>query len=285
MSKFKERRESSIYNMRIFHNFVKRELIKQSCDYLKENYGKRNITLLDLAVGRSGDLQKWIDNGIMNVVGFDIDSDSIVEARKRYQETLNQLRRRGIRELPKYEFYVMDLSDRNNLTKIQEILQNKKFDIVSCQFAIHYFFKSSDTLDTFMNIVGSYMNTNGFFIGTTMNGDKIKQMFKTTNVIQNELFKIINKTDANSNTPYNNTYEVSLGKEGDKGHYFVEYTSIEYLVNMEELKKVGDGYNLMYIGTMEFSEWYNTFGKNILSNKEKEFSFLNFSFVFKLKQN
>jgi len=221
----------------------------------------------------------------MNVVGFDIDVDSIAEARSRYNEMLNQLRRKGIKQLPKYEFYVMDLSDMNNLGKIKEILKDRKFDIVSCQFAIHYFFKNPDTLDTFINIVGSYINANGFFIGTTMNGDKIKQIFKKTNTIQNELFKITSKSDINSISPYNNTYEVSLGKEGDKGHYFVEYTSIEYLVNVEELKKVGSKYNLMYIGLTEFNEWYNTFGKNILSNKEKEFSFLNFSFIFKLKQN
>lgn len=79
---------------------------------------------------------------------------------------------------------------------------------------------------------------------------------------------------------YNNKYSVSLGKETDTEHYFAGKISEEYLVNIEELKKVGGLFNLMFIGTTEFSDWYKTFNKNILSNEEKEFSFLNFSFVF-----
>lgn len=281
MSKFKERKESSIYNMRIFHNWVKRELVSQSKNLLSRDYGINNISILDLSCGRGSDIQKYYDNGIMNIVGFDIDDDSIREARKRYGEMIHQLKRKNVQRLPKYEFYVMDLSKKHNLEKIRDVLGNRKFDIVSCQFAIHYFFETEDTLNTFMTIVSSYINKNGFFIGTTMNGTKIREIFKGTPTIQNDIFKIVNNSDLNK--IYNSKYTVELGQKTDTDHYFVNKPSEEYLVTIDELKKTGESFNLLFLGITEFSEWYKTFGKNIMSDDEKGFSFLNFSFIFASK--
>lgn len=56
-------------NMRKFHNWIKRKM------YNKYTRGISN--LLELAVGKSGDLDKWYKNKITNVVGYDIDQDSI----------------------------------------------------------------------------------------------------------------------------------------------------------------------------------------------------------------
>ena len=282
MHNFKARKESSIINIRTFHNWIKRETIDQSCKYLRDNHDVNDIKLLDLAVGKAGDQNKWLDNNIMYVIGFDIDAISINEANRRYNELINQLKRKNVQRLPVYKFYVMDLSDSNNLEKIKRILNGTKFDIVSCQFALHYFFKSPDTLNTFMTIVSSYINKNGFFIGTTMHGNRIKELFKTNNdIIQNDIFKIENNTDIlSANSAYNNKYTVSLGKASDTEHYFADKPSIEYLVDINELKKVCSQFNLMFISTTEFENWYIKYGKNILSNNEKEFSFLNFSFVF-----
>ncbi len=40
-------------------------------------------------------------------------------------------------------------------------------------------------------------------------------------------------------------------------------------------------FGLTYVGIIEFSTWYESFKQDIMSNDEKEYSFLNFSFVFK----
>lgn len=280
---FKARKTSSIFQLRAFHNQIKRQLITESVDFLKENYNVNDIALLDLSSGKSGDMKKHFDNGIMKVVGFDIDEPSINEAKRRYNELLNTLKRQGVQKLPDYKFYVMDLSDHNNLEKISRIIGNEKFDIVSCQFAIHYFFKSPETLNTFMTISSSYINKNAFFIGTTMNGGKIKQMFQKNNVIQNDIFKITN--NKTSDTPYNNQYTVALGKESDTEHYFANKDSIEYLVDIDELKRVADKFGLMFIGTTDFEEWYKKFPNLPLNESDKEFSFLNFSFVFMPKRD
>lgn len=284
MNKFKARTESSIYNIRTFHNLIKRNLITESVNFLRQEYQKTSISLLDLSCGKGGDQAKWFDNGIMKVVGFDIDEPSINEAKKRYNELLKTLRYKRVQNLPDYKFYVMDLSDKNNIEKVNRILGDNRFDIVSCQFAIHYFFRSAETLNTFMTIASEHAALDSFFIGTTMNGNKIRELFKTGSTLQNSIYKITNNTNT-FETPYNNKYTVALGEKTDTEHYFAQKDSVEYLVDIEELKKVADKFGFLFIGTTEFNEWYNKLNFNKLTDDDKEFSFLNFSFVFKSKRN
>lgn len=279
MDKFKARKESSIYNIRVFHNWVKRELINQVCSYLHDIHDVKDISLLDLSCGKGGDINKFLDAGIMEVVGFDIDEASILEARKRYNELINQLKSKNIRNLPKYEFYVMDLSKVESINKISEILHNRKFNIVSCQFAIHYFFKDMESLNNILTITENHIDNNGYFIGTTMNGVTIRNLLKKNSAIGNDIFNISYNNFTNS--MYGNKYTVSLGKSSDTDHYFSNKPSIEYLVDIDELKKMSNNHNLIFVGTINFSEWYNSYKRNLLRNNEKEFSFLNFSFIFK----
>jgi len=279
-TRFNEREQSSIINLRKFHNWIKRELINQTSNTIKNESGN-DIMLLDLAVGKAGDMQKWYDNHIMHVVGFDIDANSINEARNRYNQFLNDLKRKGVRDLPKYEFYVMDLSNSSNLSHISNILKNKKFNIVSCQFAIHYFFKNKESLMTLITIVNSYISNDGYFIGTTVNGDLVVEKLYNKKMIGNNIYSIEKKYEEPILSPYNNTYLVALGEASDTEHYFANKKSEEYIVNIEELKNVCKKMDLLYVGIIDFETWYNSFGKNIMTEAEIEYSFLNFSFVFK----
>lgn len=176
-NQYKNRQSSSIYNIRLFHNWIKRELLKEAANYLLTNYNVKKIKLLDLAVGKGGDIQKWYDLGIMEVVGFDINDESIngkFGAKHRYDELVQKLKREN-KQIPNYNFYVFDLSDNKNVSEINKILNNNKFDIISCQFAIHYFFKNETSLNSFIEIINNNKSENSFFIGTTMNGDLIKK--------------------------------------------------------------------------------------------------------------
>ena len=57
-------------NMRDFHNkYVKRKLIKA--------VSKRGDTLIDFAVGKGGDMPKWIDAKLDFIFGVDISPDNI----------------------------------------------------------------------------------------------------------------------------------------------------------------------------------------------------------------
>ncbi len=277
---FSARKQSSIINLRTFHNWTKRELLNQTCSTIKSELDQP-ITLLDLSCGVGGDMSKWYDNGIMSVVGFDINSESIDEARSRYAQLIQNLRRKNIKNLPTYEFHVSDLSDSNNLSKIAAILKQKKFNIVSCQFAIHYFFRDEASLFNLITIVDSYISNYGFFIGTTVNGYEVVTKLHNNSSIGNGIYTIEKKYTEPISNPYNNTILVSLGESQDTEHYFANKKSEEYIVDIELLKNVCSKMNLIFVGTIDFETWYKTFKKNIMSQDEMEYSFLNFSFVFK----
>ena len=275
MNFHKQRKESSIYNIRKFHNWVKRELISQTRKLVDD----KNVKLLDLAVGKAGDLNKWIDSNIHNVVGFDIDKDSIYGdkgAIHRYKIMLKSNRKDRLN----YKFYVADLSKRESVDFVMDKTSGDKFDIVSCQFAVHYFFKNEETLNTFFTIVKNSIKDNGYFIVTTMNGDMIDETTKTKQKIGNDLFTIEKYKDGN-------TYKVDLGKDEDTDHYFADKASVEYLVKQDEVKRICDKFGMTFVGITEFSDWYDRYIKenpgSKLSDEEKEFSFLNMSFIISAK--
>lgn len=273
-----ERKRSTIINIRSFHNWIKTRLIQESVLYLKEN-SVDNLSLLDLAVGRGGDMGKWYRNGIYNVVGIDIDEPSIKGkngAIHRFKRLIRQTRKKL-----NYHFYIFDLSDPKNTPTIDKIIRGRKFGIVSCQFAIHYFFREKQALETLLSTVSKNMVKGGVFIGTTMDGSIVEDYLSKNNPYQNSVFYLKSKHDSGST--YGRTYEVQLGERGEE-HYFAQKPSIEYMVDQQELINMCDKFGLHFVASTPFSEWYKEYQKepniNQISSDEKEFSFINFSFFF-----
>ena len=71
------REESTVIQMRDFHNWVKLVLITNITDLYWKTTGKNIISLLDISTGRGGDLSKWKKAQISNVFAFDISEKSI----------------------------------------------------------------------------------------------------------------------------------------------------------------------------------------------------------------
>jgi mRNA (guanine-N7-)-methyltransferase len=280
----KQRKHSAIINLRSFHNWIKSQTILDAANYLRNTHSVNDIKLLDLAVGKGGDMWKWHNAKINNVVGIDIDDNSI-NGENGAKDRYKRFRFRGGKN---YSFHVFDLSNPKNIPKIDKIIGDKKFNIISCQFALHYFFRSPEALNTFMTIATKYMDKHAFFVGTTMDGNLIKKMFDKHGILIEKDLYYFEKMDDSSHkdTAYNNTYKVALGQKEGEVHYFSEKASIEYMVDIEELKEVCKKYGLIFAGQQNFEEWYKNYPKKHkkpLSKEEQEFSFLNFSFAFKKK--
>jgi hypothetical protein len=64
--------KSQTVSMRNFHNLYVKNFLIQYCSSKQDN-----TTLIDLAVGKAGDLPKWIHNNIKAVFGIDISKDNI----------------------------------------------------------------------------------------------------------------------------------------------------------------------------------------------------------------
>jgi mRNA (guanine-N7-)-methyltransferase len=249
----KQRQQSYFYQMRKFHNSIKREL------YDKYAYGK---SVLELAIGRFGDGQKLFDDKVKRVVGYDIDASSITEARRRLMEYPQDFQSKVV-------LGVKDLST-------EVISGNKEFDVVSCMFALHYFFKTEETFETILKSIENNLRISGIFMATLFDGKKImKRLEEPFEDPQHFLLHQKTKTDS----LFGNTINVLL-KDGDLHSSSANYNpDDENIVDSERFIATMEMLGFQLIESKFFSEYDSS--KFRLSKTEKDVSFLNRTFVFK----
>ena len=195
--KFDEKHTESL---RDFHNLVvKRRLIV--------DVSKKGDTLIDFAVGKGGDLAKWTAARLSFVFGIDVSQDNLENkidgACARYINF-----KRDHRYVPDALFVTGD-SGRNirdgvaiDSEKQREITYQvfaskpktekygkgveksygrgkNGFDMSVCMFALHYFFKDTQTLENFVKNVSECTKVGGHFVGCCFDGKKLFEVLKT----------------------------------------------------------------------------------------------------------
>ena len=153
-----------------------------------------------------------------------------------------------------------------------------KFDVVSCQFSIHYFFERESILDNFLWNVNEHLSENGRFIGTCLDGFKIKE-------------KLRNKTEVRGEKDDKTLWYIRRGykkqtKTIDYGEeVFIYMESIgkiikEYLVNFDLLVSKLAQYNIELTHRESFEETFKNVDVKNMTSVDKEYSFMNMWFVF-----
>jgi len=150
-----ERQSGEAYPLKQYHNEVKLQLIRQ----FATNAG----SLLDLCCGRGGDIFKWIRCNVRSVLGLDISMKELVEAKKRLEAAK---RKRGTNALEAQFKHVACLGTK-------EMNWDKKFDVVTCMFAIHYFFVNVTAAKMFFKNVAAAIKPGGHFIATFPSGKQV----------------------------------------------------------------------------------------------------------------
>jgi len=201
---YENRNDSPTYPMKIFHNkWIKSKL-------LIENFKGRVKSLYDPACGQGGDLFKWIQAEIPVVLGTDLFKSNIYNtqngANARLANAQNKmksdykyvflpydfrlpLRRRQLQHVDQIHTDDAKLLEaiwgKNEITmpqlKRMENLARPKFDLLSCQFAAHYFFENKKTFDTFIGNVDYALKKGGYFIGTCFDGALVHQALSKNN--------------------------------------------------------------------------------------------------------
>ena len=312
-----DRSESQTYRMQLFHN----KYIKSTLIHLATK-GKREPTLLDLCCGKAGDLFKWKSAGIKKVLGVDVSRDNIYNkgdgACVRY---MNMARTASSVEMMDIDFLVGDcgnlMSSLEAFTdeRSSEYYMNNylemdgtpmKFDIVSTQFAIHYFFNTRSRVDTFLRNVEEHLLPGGLFIGTVLNGASVYERLcaKPDETMISEYddrdnlvwsierkFKSCSRTgndfyDLKTNEPVNFEIEIRLPSITGEG---VSYK--EWLVNFDYLVKRAKERNLVLYrdanipATDIFESLYNINMKRDskieMTSAEKKLSFMYRYFIFR----
>lgn len=307
-----KRKNKKCVSMYDFHSYIKKQLI------VNNSHGKKN--LLDLSVGRGGDINHWIDANINIMVGIDICKEGLtnengvcnriltksIEHKKilgNYyiiwgDSSKNLLNSDGGKdELHKYYLDIIygnilddniKSSKLNKIYNIGNIDKGNGFDVVSSQFSIHYYFKNMDTIMNFLNNVSQSLKKGGRFIGTCLNGSLIFDELKDTEYIssldeETLLWKITKKY---KNTEFHND-ERSLGIKIDVYNESIGVSFTEYLVNFEYLISLCKSVNLKLVENRNFLQIYTNMPKDMdygrikdMNDDLKKYSFLNNAFVF-----
>jgi len=165
------------------------------------------------------------------------------------------------------------------------------FDVVSCQFSIHYFFENEKILDGFLGNVSNSLKAGGKFIGTCFNGEHILEALKGKNSIESSIkdkiiWKIDKKYDGDLTALPNNSD--CLNKKIDVYLECIGTTTSEYLVNMDYLKTKCKQFNLNLVTMNSFREEFREFLDESISYGDakqmspelQEYSFFNEYFIF-----
>lgn len=306
-----DRNLSLIRPMNHFHNTgVKARLFRE----LRRVGGPR---LLEMACGKAGDLRKWADARFTHVVGVDSVADNLLNsvdgAYKRYfqfqrgasvgaaptpqmvflqkdvttpwDKTLVETTHPAMRALYDVAFGKVNAKDiRQPAARPFHNILNRPFDVISCQFAIHYFCASKSDFATFAANVATVLRPGGIFAGTCMDGERVRALLEqhgddaVGRVDDNMVWAIRHLEPSDTRDGF-----------GDRIQVYVESINrlrAEYLVDMRAVEAVLADFGLVPVeqGTIQLESTFEAIHEQShypMHDALKTFSFLNRWFAFR----
>lgn len=252
-------KETYTQSLRDFHNkFIKKKLITSV-----SNTGN---TLIDMTVGKAGDIQKWIDSKLSFVFGIDYSKDNIenkmdgacaryIKIKRKKKNMFDALFINGNSSMnirntsaafdPKSKMIINAIMGTG--PKEKDKLGNgvykqwgkakDGFNVVSNQFSIHYFFKDNVSVNEFVRNCAENCKMGGYSIGTCYNGQKIFNQLRDKKKGESifhlhdakKIWSITKLYDEDTFEPN----EKSLGYEIEVYQESINKSFVEYLVNFD----------------------------------------------------
>ena len=246
-----------------FNNHVKRMMYNK--------YLKSGMSLLELAGGRGGDLFKFMKKNPKFVLLTDIAKDGLREGERRLKNS--EFKNKNV------VFKEYDL--RNNVSSNIKKYSKGLFDVISCQFAIHYFLASKEMLNNFYNNVNENLKENGIFMFTCFDGKNIEEVLYSIN--KNKKLEYIknNKTIMSLARHYNKNNKQVFGREISVYVETIGEHSKEYLVDLDYLLNYFVDGDYEVLENISFNKLLNTYKGPKLSDAEKKFTGMYNSIVLK----
>jgi hypothetical protein len=285
-------------SMLLFHMLIKSHLYNKP-PLAGAKYQTRGA-LLELACGQAGDLNNWKYSKYQFVLGLDLVKNNIYSSKGSYSKLIREHRKQlSYNKKQGKNFSLLDMafavgdctldiktgeaaidtesrdllklimnpvSKQKNLNIYERVLAGKgkdKFNVISCMFAIHYFFESETKLEQFLKNVSDNLQTNGLFFATFMDGISVENELAKSKKGIIEGRKVFDEYSVpvwaiikqyNKETYYNKKIDV-----------FIENTQkliSEFLVNFDFLVTKAKEFNLILEDTELFSESYEKIKKD-----------------------
>ncbi|EDO40546.1 predicted protein, partial [Nematostella vectensis] len=231
------RKDSRIFHMRNFNNWVKSVLIGDFLNKIKR-YNYRDISVLDLCCGKGGDLLKWQRGRIRQLVCADIAEVSVNQCKERYNEMKQTAEERRYRDGIFYtQFITADCSKERIADQFTD--PELQFDLTSCQFSYHYSFESYEQADMMLKNACEKLKPGGFFIGTTPNGSELVHRLREAEGLEfgNEVYRI--KFENKEDFPlYGCKYDFHLEGVVDCPEFLVYFPLFEKMAEKYDMKLV-----------------------------------------------
>ncbi len=242
-----------MFKFRKYHNQIKREIIQHFCG---------NKTVLDLGIGRGGDIDKYKQAGAKKVFGVEPNATNYGELLERFPEYV---------KTGKDTFMELIKTDAQDTAQIVEkvgVECTEGVDVVASFFSLSFFFfpDKPDDLQKLVQTISQNLKEGGHFIGTTIDGDRTKALL---NGLPDKTFNF-----GDGSIKLNADETVLFEIKGT-----IVETQLESLVNCERLLNELRDVGLEYLGEDNYSHFFN--GNKELSREENTLNSLYRTFVFR----
>ena len=287
VSASRENKYFQVYNtlakpMKSFHNFIKTTLITTYCGNLYQN---KQLSILDFGCGKGEDLMRLYYAKIAFCVGIDFNQEALSSQIDGAISRYNKFKKSKA-NFPKVHFirgdfttelnYENQVKSLNGMDGINKTLMEKffssdskkrtLFDVINCQFAIHYAFKDHETFTNLKKNINDYLRNDGYVIVTTFDAqrvieligekDKYTQEYTDENGQVKVLYEIVKKYDIDKKSSIigvGNAIDVHMAWIMQEGVHYTEYLVDEHYI-VEQFKKDCD---LDLVSTDTFDSQFN----------------------------
>ena len=197
---------------------------------------------------------------------MDTDDAAVSEAKKRWESRVSKQNDFKLRTA------VCDLSARHGMEFRTTSTKQKYFDFVSCQFALHYFFKSSETFTNFHNTLKSSIKKGGTFVLTCFDSHRVGKLLNGRDSVKlcSGALGIERVKKGSSNKVFGRAINVTIETIGSHE---------EYLVDTKWLAKNLKGFE--HVSTTGFDVYHRSSRFKMRDREMSSFSFANVVMVFR----
>ena len=146
------------------------------------------------------------------------------------------------------EAKLINMTKQNKLLIEKTFTKDKKFDVISAQFSLHYLFDSKKSVENLIKNINNYLKIGGYIIITMFDalavmkhfGDKniLTSYYTDENGIRNKFFEIVKKFDGPLEDTFGQAIDVYMAWFMEEDKYETEYLVTPKLLN-ETMKKAG----------------------------------------------
>ena len=200
---------------RVLNNKIKQYLLSQ--------YTSTGNAFLDLPCGSGNDIAKLTGIGISKYVGIDLDYNDFLLNVAKSRPAVTQMQ-------DNCDFFKKDMCADNLLQGLG--IELNSFDVVSCQFALHYSFEKEKTANAFIKNVSSALKHGGKFIATFPSGEYLLDKWKNTKSngckLESKYFCVTFPAKPPPETiGFGEKYHFQLGESVNDYEFFVDTTNLQ----------------------------------------------------------